>query len=116
MILRDSDLSPVLPGQAPFTGWSYRERQPVPCVHLQHFDIVPRLMPVMREQVDRLRSRAVFMTYSKKCNAFNKSRCDTMLSPVLMFVPHHLILEAIKQISIVLDEIILKSQDGSILV
>ena len=36
-------------GQAPFTGWCYRERQPVPCVHLQHFDIVPRLMPVMRD-------------------------------------------------------------------
>ena len=36
-------------GQAPFTGCCYRERQPVPGVHLQHFDIVPRLMPVMRE-------------------------------------------------------------------
>ena len=36
-------------GQAPFTGWCYRERQPVPSVHLQHFDIVPRLMPVMRD-------------------------------------------------------------------
>ena len=44
---------------------AYDERQPVPSVHLQHFDIVPRLMPVMRESdkighiVDRLTFEAV---------------------------------------------------------
>ena len=27
----------------------FDERHPVPGVHLQHFDIVPRLMPVMRD-------------------------------------------------------------------
>ena len=30
----------------------FDERQPVPGVHFQHFDIVPRLMPVMRESED----------------------------------------------------------------